>query len=725
MAKVNNSIKDILKRTDDAKNKKNDKVKQTNNDDNKVISFNNSKSYKPLLNNVSSITFKNTHSLKTLQSTSLKELMYSEQTQIELEKLRFLFSNFEGFNHVDNYTFKFKENTYRLSSIPIYNSIRMSMSNNQTSEVKQQLENNVSIINALILYNYEIAKEFDETATFIDFMYKVDKNDETKELTINYQLQILPERLANYLYKKVYRQYAILSSTQSSSSNPMYYIYNVYTKRWSINGKGNLMAILSKQFDFLGNFFNINNIDTARKDFLPAIFNKFDMVDDSNDNMLNAYTLDHPYLVQFKDKVYDMENDELLDMKHEYKLQNYHDYDLGYSDENGNKLSMEQLEEKCSTILERFKILHYEEDMSFILTLIGSLFCHTDFWQVLPIITGGGGLGKSMLYDKLIAQYVIGTKNYSSLGQQELDSKKSSSSFLLSSIYGTELNIVAETNGSYLSTSLIQTFKKIGDSITINQKFEKPFTTHLYSTFIMLGNDGQIPHIPSSSADDDGLMRRIFIISCRHKKTKVEFEKANGKSIIDAFPMKKLKSEVPYFALYCMKTFMAKRHHISELANIGGATERVIEGFTSKNIVKSTKDYFNSHNRNKEFFVWLGHHYVNRYNDNVRNSSHFGKWLSSLKATEVKDMYVWYFKKHYPNSHATQQDLESYLRNKHEITSRVITSQLESEKGKARRYGSQFSDLVQSVIIDNEPNLMKFEKDFSEDIATDTSTDVY
>ena len=65
----------------------------------------------------------------------------------------------------------------------------------------------------------------------------------------------------------------------------------------------------------------------------------------------------------------------------------------------------------------------------------------------------------------------------------------------------------------------------------------------------MLGNDGQIPHIPSSSADDDGLMRRIFIVECRHKRTKVEYEQKNEQSIIDAFPMKKLKSELPLIQL--------------------------------------------------------------------------------------------------------------------------------------------------------------------------------
>lgn len=726
MAKSNSYISQLLNNSKKAENSSKSKSNESNDDNKNVINLQNSYSFKPILNDVSSITFKSQHTLNRLKSVKINELAFAEETQIELEKLRFLFSNFEGFNHVDSYDFTLKNGTYRLSSIPIYNRIKMNLGEKQTAEVRHQLQNNTSIINALILYNYEIAQEFDETATFIDFFYILHRDEDKKEMTLDYKLYISPERLANYLYKKIYKHYAILSSTQSSSSNPIYYIYHVDKKRWSVNGKGNLTAILSKHFDYLGNFFCFADIDTARKKFLPSVFNKFEMTDDSDGNMLNTYTHNHPYLVQFQDKVYDMENDELLDMKHEYKLQNHHNYELGYFDENGNKLSMEQLEEKCSTLLERFKILHYEEDMTFILTLIGSLFCHSDVWQVLPIITGGGGLGKSLLYDKIIAQNVIGAKNYSSLGQQELDAKKSNSSFLLSSIYGTELNIVAETNGSYLSTSLIQTFKKIGDSITIDRKFEKPFTANLYSTFILLGNDGQIPHIPSSSADDDGLMRRTFIVECRHKRTKVEYEQKNGQSIIDAFPLDKLKSEIPYFALYCMKTFMANRHHIYELANIGGATERVIEGFTSKNIVKATKDYFNSHNRNKEFLVWLGHYYVNRFpNNETRNTTHFEKWLSSLKATEVKEMYVWFFKKNYPNSHATQQDLETYLRSKHDIKSQSLKSSLNKNEGKARRYGDKFADLVQSVILTTDPELIRFEKSYSDDTPTDILEDIF
>ncbi|UTP75716.1 hypothetical protein NFD60_13190 (plasmid) [Staphylococcus epidermidis] len=41
----------------------------------------------------------------------------------------------------------------------------------------------------------------------------------------------------------------------------------------------------------------------------------------------------------------------------------------------------------------------------------------------------------------------------------------------------------------------------------------------------------------------------------------------------------------------------------------GGATERVIDGFTSKNIVDGNKNTFKSHNRNREFLLWLGHYY--------------------------------------------------------------------------------------------------------------------
>ncbi|UTP75715.1 hypothetical protein NFD60_13185 (plasmid) [Staphylococcus epidermidis] len=61
----------------------------------------------------------------------------------------------------------------------------------------------------------------------------------------------------------------------------------------------------------------------------------------------------------------------------------------------------------------------------------------------------------------------------------------------------------------------------------------------------MLGNNGQIPAIPSNS-DDSGLLRRFVIINCKDKSSKDEFQQEKRKSVREYFYIR-FKKEIPYF----------------------------------------------------------------------------------------------------------------------------------------------------------------------------------
>ena len=136
---------------------------------------------------------------------------------------------------------------------------------------------------------------------------------------------------------------------------------------------------------------------------------------------------------------------------------------------------------------------------------------------------------------------MLGNQNMSSITQENIDK---GSDFLKASFYQKELNLISETNGSFLSESLITSLKSVnGDPTEINQKFRNTFNVSLYSTFLMLGNEEQLPAIPTNYANDSGLKRRLVILKCNDTKKKREFESDKGQKIYQYFTDDKFKKE--------------------------------------------------------------------------------------------------------------------------------------------------------------------------------------
>lgn len=696
-----------------------------------------SPAFTPLFKVVNQSTFANPKLVNLLEITSIQQLDYAEKTEIEYQKLKYLFENIQSLGDLEKRSFTFNDKEYPIT--PLYfmdkcSSYELYYEQNSNFELQQT----ISCLNALLFFNYNMIKKYGANVLFFNLTIKNKMTSkEGSDESVNefeYNVEFSNSGIATLLFESIYKHFAILSSTQAGSNQP-YYFYDIHQKRWSMISKDYLTDLISGHVQELLKILNASKIDINTSKIVKLIFNSFEKIKDDTGNLLDTYSKANPYLIQFDDLVYDMQNDKFAKMERQFMLGHYHDYriatdysqssidaydnDLGFTKIN---LSDEDLKKQCSTILERMKILHYDEDIEFLLSLIGYLFCHKNDWQVFPIIVGGGGLGKSWFYDDFIAKKVIGMHNISSLAQDDLEK---GSDFLMSSMYGKELNIVTETNGSYLSPQLLTIFKRLGDTITINPKFKTPFASTLTSTFIMLGNDGQIPAIPPSFSNDTGLGRRLFIINCRDKSYKLDFQKAKGQSIREYFDIDDLIEEIPSFSLLCMRTYQKNLGNIAKLDDIGGATSEIIEGFTSRNIVKGTKDYFRSHNRNREFLIYLADEYASRHNNMSNlNEDTFKTWLTTLSTTEVKSMYKWWFNHHYSHIKVSERNLEEYLKNTHGVYSESGLVDVKGKQLRRKRYGYDFANTVINIIKDEDIEKLDF-KDDIEDITTYNNENSY
>src|SRR5699024_12351768 len=77
-----------------------------------------------------------------------------------------------------------------------------------------------------------------------------------------------------------------------------------------------------------------------------------------------------------------------------------------------------------------------------------------------PILSGGGGLGKSMLLSSIIVDRIIGSENNSSLDQNRLEK---ANQFTSSSLFEKEVNSISEMKGSYFNHDFIKLIKSAGE----------------------------------------------------------------------------------------------------------------------------------------------------------------------------------------------------------------------------------------------------------------------
>lgn len=641
----------------------------------------------------------------------------------EIAKIDYIFNNYKSLNINEKQTFEYENQTYDLTQFEITKSFIAT-----DPKVGAKIKKNVRQIDALTSFNYQIYKDYGINSTFIKFNYKTNKTVKSGEQgdvpVLEYDFDIIPENLANYLFAKEYNEYAIMSKNFSNSDTPYYY-FNTNDLRWSFTTEKALIQLIRKHVRNIIMFFNIDKQTQIIDVITKNILNQIDTYEELYADMLEEYSVKNPHLVQFKDLVYDMKNDKVAKMNKDFKLAHYHDYRIptGYQNVdnitkelgfNTIKLTNSELKDNCPKLIERLELLHHSDELTFIQSLIGSFFCHSNNdWQVLPIIIGEGGNGKSMIYDSLVSDYMIGTSNKSGVNQKGIEK---GSDFLLSTMYGKEMNIISETNGSYLSEEIIRTFKSINDTTTINPKHKQPFTAKLYCSFLIMGNVEQIPAIPPSYVNDTGFKRRTVLLKCKPTISNKKFEEEKGQSFSEYFDLNEMKQEMPYFALLCMRTFINNLDNISTFMNTGGATREAIEGFTTQRICENTKNYFDDFDRDKEFMRDFINYYnteTNRIDNNKASENDFFLWVANLTSTDVLDRYIHWYEKNYPHMTVFKDKFTNYLKNVHglEVVRRrtaIINKygdvMQDSKSKQFRTFGQEFAKVILDTLRETLPS---------------------
>lgn len=658
----------------------------------------------PIFNEFSEIQFN--ENKDKYNSIDLNESKFSTQTQFAYEKLRFLFDNFKALSEQKSISLTFNEEEINFSGFDIKEKL-----NSESNTYHRDIKNTVTNIDALTKFNTEIAEEFGSECIFIEYDHQlaVDEKEENFIYKHVFNFEIVLESLANFLFKKEFYQYAILSRDQASTSIPFYF-YDTKNCSWSMVSEKSLKQNIYKQVAFILRQFSTKKLTSSIETVVKHIINIIPEVDDKGNNLLDDFTKKNPDLVQFDDLVYNITSDKFTKMNHKLMLVNKHDYriatgydnvdDISYEDGwLSVQLSDEDLRNECKTFIERFEILHPKEDLEFILSVLGYFFYHHgQKWQVLPMIIGGGGLGKSHLYGYIIGQMMLGNQNMSSITQENIDK---GSDFLKASFYQKELNLISETNGSFLSESLITSLKSVnGDPTEINQKFRNTFNVSLYSTFLMLGNEEQLPAIPTNYANDSGLKRRIVILKCNDTKKKREFEADKGQKMYQYFTDDKFEKELPFFALLCMRTF--KKHeediHLFQDNDISGVTKTQIEGFTTESMVSDTSAYFKNHDRNREFILFLEKKFVQENQYNGRNKEDFINWLKRKPSTEITKLFVDWFREYYPHMTAYQNQFRDYLKKVHDISPTTGRVMIGNKLTPRKTFGEPFAKLAYNII---------------------------
>src|SRR5699024_1000831 len=137
----------------------------------------------------------------------------------ELAKIQSIFNNYKTLDINQNQTFDYKSQKINLIQFEILKSFTAN-----DLKIALNTKTNISQIDSLTLFNYQIYKKFAVNSTLMKFQYKTNKtvksNEQGEIPVLEYDFEIIPENLANYLYAKEYNEYAIMSKMFSNSDEP-------------------------------------------------------------------------------------------------------------------------------------------------------------------------------------------------------------------------------------------------------------------------------------------------------------------------------------------------------------------------------------------------------------------------------------------------------------------------------------------------------------------------
>lgn len=278
-----------------------------------------------------------------------------------------------------------------------------------------------------------------------------------------------------------------------------------------------------------------------------------------------------------------------------------------------------------------------QERIDLIQEIMGICLYYKDILQKLIVFLGAGSNGKSLLSN--IIKKMLGEQNVSAIALDRLSGGRFSKQNLDRKL----LNISSETKSEKLySTSDLKTLTG-GDSVEIEEKFEKSYTTEIHSKFILLAND-----MIQTKDYSDGFYRRLLIIpfNKRYVDLAPGDEPEEGVSYKDAFLEDKLLEELPgifNFAVDGLLRFIENNYTLtnSEVCN------KALEHYKNEhNVVKAfVNECLEIHEPNKKtkvkrselFPAFKSFCYTNQFSHNM-SSIQFLRLFRNIMEDEYPDV---------------------------------------------------------------------------------------
>ena len=299
-----------------------------------------------------------------------------------------------------------------------------------------------------------------------------------------------------------------------------------------------------------------------------------------------------PYLVPFKNKIYDLKNNELLD----------YSPDCFFINKLATNINEENKE--CPTIDKIFRELVAPEDLITLYEIPAYCLYRRYPYPKIFILYGSGANGKGV-YVQILTK-LLGKGNISLATSEDLQSNR----FASSQLFGKLLNVSGEMDYAILKkTSMLK--RCCGeDLINCERKFRDPFSFTNYAKMMFLTNQ-----VPLTSDKTYAFYRRIFLLEFPNKF--ILGENADS-MIVNKMP----EEEFEGLAWRCLekakelynKGFVFKHHEKTEevtkkYEDLSSPLNKFLEEYTVKNIdgdiaVGDLNERYLSYLKEKGFRVW-------------------------------------------------------------------------------------------------------------------------
>ena len=330
------------------------------------------------------------------------------------------------------------------------------------------------------------------------------------------------------------------------------WIYNSKDGIWKDNGEDYLKSVLRKDLLINGHrkINCVNEIIADVKDYLYE--GKY-------------FEEPSPYLIPFKNKIYDLKNNQFLDFSPDYFIVNKIPVNI-------------DTENKSCPLIDTMFTAFVGEDFKIDLYELAAYCCLRDYpYNKFFILSGEGRNGKST-YINIITMF-IGSENVSTINLKDIISNR----FAAASLFKKLANVSVETDPLFIRNTAVIKQLTGEDLLSAEEKFEKRFQFRNYAKLIVVTNKDL------KTADlTIGFGRRVKIINFEGKF--VEGENA------DPFILDKItEAELEGFAWICLETLknLYKRGFVftiqQDYKGVQGLYDdkiQALNNFLSENVMK-------------------------------------------------------------------------------------------------------------------------------------------